>query len=155
MIPKQIVTRRRFVIQSSRLLAFSPFAGTIGCISDTVSELSPEDSLKKLIYIIGPWTVGDHLIAEDFAKRFLKTNHADQYLSKSAKLIQSLSKQISEEAIAVKEIDLDDIPKEDMEILINLSKQLYSFVEVRFYVSNEPSWGQCQGNAMWHTRIPE
>ena len=72
MKPKQIVTRRRFVIQSSRLLAFIPFAGTIGCISDTVSELSPEDSLKKLIYIIGPWTVEDQIIAEDFTSVSLK-----------------------------------------------------------------------------------
>ena len=149
------ITRRRFVIQSSRLIAFIPFAGVIGCISDTDSKLSPEDSLIKLIYIIGPWTIEDQLIAEDFAKRFLKTNHADQYLPKSVKLIQSLSKQITEETMAVKEIDLENMPKEEQEILINLSKQLYSFVEVRFYVSNEPAWGLCQGNSKWHTRIPK
>ena len=154
MKPNQIVTRRRFVIQSSRLLAIIPFAGTIGCNSDTVSELNSEDSLKKLIYIIGPWTIEDQIIAEDFANRFLKTNHADQYLPKSVKLIQSLSKEISEETMGVKEINLDNIPKEEQEVLINLSKQLYSFVEIRFYVSHEPPWGQCQGNAMWHTRTP-
>lgn len=154
MKPKQIVTRRRFVIQSSRLLAFIPFAGIIGCISDTDSKLSPEDSLKKLIYIIGPWTVEDQSIAEDFAKRFLATDYANQYLPKSVKLIQSLSKQISKETTAVKEIDLSNIPIEEQELLVTLTKQLYSFVEVRFYVSNEPPWGQCQGNAMWHTRTP-
>ena len=69
-------------------------------------------------------------------------------------MIESLSKQISEETMAVKEIDLDKIPIEEQEILINLSKQLYSFVEIRFYVSNEPPWGQCQGDSKWHTRIP-
>ena len=112
MKPNQIVTRRRFVIQSSRLIAIIPFVGTIGCNSDTVSELNSEDSLKKLIYIIGPWTIEDQIIAEDFANRFLKTNHADQYLPKSVKLIQSLSKEISEETMGVKEINLDNIPKE-------------------------------------------
>lgn len=149
------ITRRRFVIQSSRVLAYIPLANVIGCVSDTDSKLSPEDSLKRLIYIIGPWTLEDQLIAEDFAKRFLKTNYADQYLPKSVQLIQSLSKQISQETMAVKEIELVNMPKEEQELLINLSKQLYSFVEVRFYVSNEPPWGHCQGDSKWHTRIPK
>jgi hypothetical protein len=149
------INRRKFVIQSSKLLAFIPFAGVIGCISDKDLTLSPEDSLKRLIYIIGPWTIDDHLIAEDFARRFLKTVHADQYLPKSNKLIESLSKFISEETMDVKEIDLNKLPKEEQEILMDLLKQLYSFVEVRFYASNYPPWGQCQGNSNWHTRIPE
>jgi len=149
------ITRRKFVIQSSKLLAFIPFAGVIGCISDVDSKLSHEDSLKRLIYIVGPWTLEDHLIAEDFIKRFLKTSYADQYLPKSVTLIQSLSKQISKETFAMKEIDLDNISKDEKEILINLSKQIYSFVEVRFYISNEPDWGQRQGNAKWHMRILE
>jgi len=147
------ITRRRFVIQSSKLLAFIPLASAMGCVLD--SNLDPEDSLKKLIYIVGPWTIEDNLIAEDFAKRFLKTDYVNQYLSKSVTLIQSLYKQISEKTMTIKEIDLDNIPKEEKEILINLSKQLYNFVEVRFYVSNEPTWGQCQGNSKWHTRIPK
>ncbi len=149
------LTRRRFVIQSSKILAFIPFADVIGCISDTDSILSPEDSLKRLIYIFGPWAIDDILIAEDFVRRFLKTDFANQYLPDSVALVQTLSKQISNETTVVKEIDLDKIPKDEKETLINLSKQLYSFVEVRFYVSNEPSWGKCQGNAKWHMRIPE
>jgi len=148
-------TRRQFVIQSSKIIAFIPLAGAIGCISDSDSKLSPEESLKRLIYITGPWTLEDQLIGEDFAKRFLKTDHADKFLPKSVQLIQSLSKQISEETMAVKEIELDNILKEEQEILIDLSKQLYSFVEVRFYVSNEPPWGECQGDPKWHTQIPK
>lgn len=149
------LTRRRFVIQSSKILAFIPFAGVIGCISDTDSKLSPEDSLKRLIYIFGPWAIDDILIAEDFVRRFLKTDHANQYLSKSVQLIQSLSKQVSEETMTVNEIDLGTLPEEEQETLKGLSKQLYSFVEVRFYVSKEPPWGECQGNSNWHTRIPK
>lgn len=149
------LARRKFVIQSSKLLAFIPFAGVIGCISDSDSKLSPEDSLKRIIYIIGPWIIEDYLIAEDFAKRFLNTDYANQYLPKSVGLIHSLSKQIIEKPMIVKEINLDKITKEELKVLINLSKQLYSFVEVRFYTSNEPPWGQCQGNSKWHTRIPK
>ena len=149
------ITRRRFVIQSSKLLAFIPFAGVIGCISDTDSKLNSEDSLKRLIYIIGPWSLEDNLMAEDFARRFLKTDHANQYLSKSVKLIQSLSKQVSEETIAVDEVNLGVLPEEEQKTLIDLSKQLYSFVEVRFYVSNEPPLGYCQGDPKWHTRVPD
>lgn len=149
------ISRRRFVVQSSKLLAFIPFVSVVGCIPDQDSKLSPEDSLKRLIYIIGPWTIEENLIAEDFATRFLKTDHAKQYLPTSVELIQSLSKQIIEETKAIKEVDLKNLTKEEQEVLINLSKQIYSFVEVRFYVSSEPSWGECQGNSMWHTRIPK
>ena len=149
------ITRRRFVIQSSRLLAFIPLAGVIGCISDTKSKLSPEESLKRLIYIFGPWTLEDNSIAEDFTKRFLATNYANEYLPKSVNLIQSLSKQIPEKTTSAKEIDLENIPVEEQELLVALTKQLYSFVEVRFYVSNEPSWGDCQGDPKWHIRIPK
>jgi len=149
------ITRRLFVIQSSRLLAFIPLTGVIGCISDAKLKLSPEESLKRLIYIFGPWTLEDHSIAEDFAKRFLATNYANEYLPKSVNLIQNLYKQIPEKTSSVKEIDLGNIPVEEQELLITLTKQLYSFVEVRFYVSNEPSWGVCQGDPKWHTRIPK
>lgn len=149
------ITRRLFVIQSSRLLAFMPLTGVIGCISDAKLKLSPEESLKRLIYIFGPWTLEDHSIAEDFAKRFLATNYANEYLPKSVNLIQNLYKQIPEKTSSVKEIDLGNIPVEEQELLITLTKQLYSFVEVRFYVSNEPSWGVCQGDPKWHTRIPK
>ena len=149
------LTRRRFIIQSSKLLAFIPFAGVIGCISDTGSKLSPEESLKRLIYIIGPWNMDNQLIAEDFAKRFLATDFANQYLPKSVALIQSLSKLVLKETESVKEIDLDNLPREEQELLITLTQQLYSFIEVRFYVSNEPPWGECQGDSKWHTRIPK
>ena len=149
------LTRRRFVIQSSRLLAFIPFAGVIGCISSTGSKLSSEESLKRLIYIIGPWNLDDQLIAKDFAKRFLATDFSNQYLSKSIALIQSLSKLVLKETESVKEIGLDNLPREEQELLIILTQQLYSFVEIRFYVSNEPPWGECQGDSKWHTRIPK
>jgi len=148
------IKRRQFVIQSSRLLAFIPLAELSACISDNESKLSPEDSLKKLIYIVGPWPIEDQSIAEDFAKRFIKSNHADQYLQESVDLIKSLMKQISKESIAVNEIKLDNIPEEQQRLLITLTKHIYSFVEVRFYVSNEPPWGLCQGNPKWHMRIP-
>ncbi len=149
------ITRRRFVIQSSRLIAFIPFAGVIGCLSETDSKEGAEESLKRLIYIVGPWTLEDQSIAEDFAKRFLATDYAKQYLSKSVNLVKSLSKQIPKEPAVVSEIDLNNLPKEEQELLITLTQQLYSFVEIRFYTSNEPSWGECQGNSRWHTRIPK
>jgi len=149
------ITRRSFVIKSSRALAFLPIAGTVGCFSNTDSKLNSEDALKRLIYIVGPWTVADKLIAENFAERFLKAGHSDPYLPKSVNLIQSLLKEISEVTFADKEISLDNIPEEEQEALLNLTKQIYSFVEVRFYVSNEPTWGQCQENSIWHTKIPD
>ena len=148
-------TRRQFVIQSSRLLAFLPFVGNMGCISDPDSKFTKEDSLKRLIYMLGPWTLEDTLLAEDFARRFLKSNYAEKLLPKSIQLIKSLSNQISQETMAIKEIDLANMPKEEQELLMHISQQLYGFVEVRSYVANEPPGGQCIGNSKWHTRNPK
>ena len=147
------ITRRSFVVQSSRLLAFLPISGVVGCLSKTELVLSNEDALKRLIYIVGPWSLKDKRTAENFAKRFLQAGHSDPYLRKSVMLVQSLTKKLSEEVMAVNEIVLDNIPEDAREILLNLTKQLYSFVEVRFYVLNEPTWGQCQENSNWHTEI--
>ena len=156
MKPKQTVTRRRFLNLGNKFLALIPLVHLTGCISDHSSILSPADSLKKLIFILGPWTSEDKLIAEEFAERFLKANHIiNQYLPKTAKIIQSLSLGFPDNSWAVEDINLKKIPKEEHELLIVLGKQLYSFVEMRFYVSNEPSWGECQGNSMWQTRIPK
>lgn len=147
------VTRRQFVIQCSRVLAFIPLAGVISCTGEI--KLSAHESLKRLIFIIGPWPETDQSMAEDFADRFLETPFAEPYLPKSVSLVQSLYKQMTKETTAVMEIDIARLPAEEQEILVALSKQLYSFVEVRFYISNEPPWGQCQGNPKWHTRIPK
>jgi hypothetical protein len=123
---------------------------------DQGTKLSPESSLKKLIFLIGPWTLEDKLIAEDFVARFLKAKHIiGKYLPKSAKLIQNLAGHFPDNIWAIDVINLSDIAKEEQELLTNLGKQLYNLVEVRYYVRNEPLWGQCQGNAMWHTRIPK
>ena len=149
------ITRRRFVIQSSRILAFIPLAGVIGCISEADSKQAAEESLKVLIYIVGPWALDDQSMAEDFAERFLATDYAKEYLPKSVSLVKRLSMQISKETKEVKEIDLGKIPLEEQELLVTLTKQLYSFIEVKFYVSNEPTWGACQGNPKWHTKIPD
>ena len=124
-------------------------------MTNTKSKLNPEESLKSLIYIFGPWKFEDHSIAEDFAIRFIATDYARVFLPKSVNLVQSLSGQISEEATKVEEIDLGKLPVEEQDLLIALSKQIYSFVEVRFYVSNDPPWGECQGNPRFHTRIPK
>lgn len=148
-------TRRRFVIQSSRIIAFIPLAGIISCKLDTSAVLTAEECFKRLICMLGPWDIEQQALAEDFAERYLKSNHAQKYLPKAVKLVESLSNHILEEAMDVDEIDLDNIPEEEQETLLNLTKELYSFVEIRFYVAKEQPWGQCQGDSKWHTKIPD
>ena len=87
------------------------------------NKLSAEESLKRLIYIVGPWTLEDHSIAEDFTNRFLITDFAKEYLPKSVDLLQSLSKQIAKESAEVKEIDLGKLPLEEQDLIMTLSKR--------------------------------
>jgi len=149
------VSRRQFLNTGGKFLAFIPFTGIISCIPDSGSRLSPEESLKKLIFLIGPWIFEGKSVAEDFADRFLKSDHVKQYLPKSGKIIQSLAGRFPNNTWAIDHINLKDLPKEKQELLVGLTKQIYSFVEVRFYVSKEPAWGLCQGNNMWQTRSPK
>jgi hypothetical protein len=37
---------------------------------------------------------------------------------------------------------------------MQLVQQLYSLVEVRFYVSNEPRWGECLGERTRYVQAP-
>lgn len=148
--------RRQFL----KLAISLPIAFVIGCDLERKPEakapiLNPEESLKKLIFVLGPWSAKDKEKAEDFAKRFLKVEYVSSaYLQESSELVQSLASRFTAESIAIKEIDLRSLTKEEQKLLIILVQQLYSFVEVRFYVSNEPPWGECQGSNKWHTQNP-
>jgi len=147
--------RRQFLNLGSKLLISLPMVYTIGCDSKHVSPLNPKDSLKKLILILGPWTAAEKQKAYDFVKRFLKAKHAiEPYLSGSGKLVQRLAYRFPAETMAINQINLQNLPIKEKELLVNLTKQLYSYVEVRFDVANEPPWGHCQGDPLWHTKTP-
>lgn len=150
------VTRRTFLDLGSKFLAFIPMAHIIGCIPERNSKLSPENALKKLIFVIGPWNEKDILIAEDFVKRFFKAPYViGQYLPESANLIQNLAVRFPDNTMAVETIDLKNLPVKEQEFLIALGKGLYSLVEVRFFVAAIPPWGQCQGSSQWQTQVPK
>ncbi len=118
-------------------------------------SLNPEQSFKKLIFLLGPWSATDKEEAEDLAWRFLKAKHnVDAYLPESSELVQSLASRFPKKTMAIKEINLQNLPAKEQELLLRLVKHLYSFIEVRFTVSNEPPWGECQGDGNWHTQTP-
>lgn len=150
------LSRRKFLDSGMKVLAFIPFINIVGCIQDRSSIPSPEDSLKKLIYVMGPWTLSDKPAAEDFANRFVQADHiVSQYLPQSADIIQKLSSRFSDNDFAVKEIDLNKLDPEERDLIVALGKQLYDLIEMRFYVSKIPPWDQCIGDALWHTKVPQ
>lgn len=152
--------RRQFL----RLMLSMPMAFTIGCDSNLqkssgssviISKLNPEESLKKLILLLGPWSADEGDVAQAFASRFLEAKHTvSPYLPKSSELVQSLASRFSDEPIPFEQINLQNLTTKERELLMKLVKQLYSFIEVRFIVSNEPPWGNCQVDRTRHTRAP-
>ena len=58
------------------------------------------------------------------------------------------------EAFSVHDIDLEDLPPGERELLVNLTQYLYSLVEVRFHVAGEPPWGECPEDRLRHTLAP-
>ncbi len=148
-------TRRHFL----QLLPSVPAGFLIGFASEQekplaqTPDLSPEESLKKLIRLLGPWSVSDREKADGFAERFLKASSAvEPYLPGSSELVQSLADRFGDGPL--KEIDLRNLPAKEQALLVQLAQQLYSYVEVRFYTGNKPPWGQCQGDATQYTRAP-
>lgn len=149
------LNRREFLNVGSKLVLTLPVAYAFGCASEKTLLLNPEDSLKKLILLLGPWPAAEKSKADDFANRFLKAKPATApYLPESGKLVQNLAKRFPAESMAINQINLQNLPIKEKELLVNLTKQLYSYVEVRFDVANEPPWGHCQGDRLWHTRAP-
>ncbi|NIS60151.1 MAG: hypothetical protein GTO13_05425 [Proteobacteria bacterium] len=149
--------RRQFL----RLLISLPMGSVIGWNLDRYESLAyartltPEESLKKLILLLGPWPITDNKKAEDFARRFLKSKHAvGPYLPVSSKLVQSLASRFSDGTLAIKEIDLRSLPAKEKELLMKLVGHLYSLIEVRFDVSNWPPYGECQDDPTWYTQAP-
>ena len=150
--------RRQFL----RLLISLPMTFGIGCDSELAkasvqaAPLSPEESLKKLIRLLGPWSAPDKEKAEVFAARFVESKHAvAPYLPGSSELVQSLASRFPAQIMAVKEIDLRNVPAKERELLVQLAAQLYSLIEVRFIASDEPPWGSCQSDTMRYTRAPK
>jgi hypothetical protein len=117
------------------------------------TALSPEDSMKKLILALGPWSANEE--AEGFANRFVNVGHAvGPYLPGSSAVVQNLAARFPE-PMKIHEIDLTSLPAEERKLLLDLTRQLYSYTEVRFLVCGEPQAGECQADNTWHTRIPD
>ncbi|MHC4694343.1 MAG: hypothetical protein ACYS67_16510, partial [Planctomycetota bacterium] len=111
-------------------------------------ELSPEESLKQLILLLGPWPETEKEKADNFINRFLNAEHVvTAYFPGSGRLVQDLARRFPSGAVAAKQIDLGNLSAKERELLIKLTKQLYSFIEIRFHVSGEPPWGECQPNS--------
>jgi hypothetical protein len=150
--------KRRLLLQ---LMAYAPVGFLIGCgterakTTDEVPLLSPEESLRKLILVLGPWTAESTPEAERFAGRFLRARHiTDAYLPRSNKVVQSLASRFPRDVMAVREVSLNDLLAKERDLLFALSEQIYSLTEVRFLVAGEPPIGECQNDATFHTRAP-
>ncbi len=149
--------RRQFL----RFLISLPMGFSIGWNLDWhrsavhARPINPEESLIKLIHLLGPWPVTDKEQADDFARRFLKAKHAvGNYLPGSSELVQSLASRFPANTVAMGELNLRNLPTKEQELLIKLVKQLYDFIEVRFYVAKEPPWGECQLDSTGYTQAP-
>lgn len=120
---------------------------------DRIEVPGPVGSFEKLIYSLGPWSKTEREKAEDFAGRFLK-HTASSYLTRPAETINRLAGRFSSEDMAMETINLKELPPEETQLLTDLLEQLYTLVEVRFHVLNEPPQGECLNDRLRYTRPP-
>lgn len=146
--------RRAFLELGIKSMVFVPMAAYMSCNVGKTNLASPEDSLKKLIMISGPWPVEDQSLAEDFARRFLNAEHlAGQYLPKSASIIQQLAAIFPDDAYSLDDIEIDGLPPEERDVLVSLVSHIYDVNEIQFYLAGTPQWGACIGTTGWHTDL--
>ncbi len=149
-------SRREFL----KLLASLPVVYMVGCDTGTappagkVELLSPEESVRKLIHLLGPWK--DRTEADDFVRRFLAVEESiAPYIPDGGKSLQYLASRFPDAELPAEKIDLHALPEAERNLLLELSKQLYTFIEVRFLVSGEPPWGVCGADdPLRYTRAP-
>jgi len=142
----------RFLLSLPAVLSVGNEPGTV-LADDRIEVLDPEDSLKELIFSLGPWSKAEREKAEDFAGRFLKYA-ASSYLTKPAGTINRLAGRFSSEDMVVKTINLKELPPEEKQLLTDLLEKLYTLVEVRFHVLHEPPQGECLDDRLRYTRSP-
>ena len=114
-----------------------------------------QESLSRLVLALGPWSADDRELAEEFVGRFLAAEHmVGLYLPESSAVIQSLAQRFPEGVMSVRDVDLATLSEEEREFVVGFIQQLYSLVEVRFFISNEPRWGLCLGERTRYTQAP-
>lgn len=122
----------------------------------TTAPPGPEESLRRVIFALGPWPAGEKEMARDFARRFLAAGGpASAYLTESGQLLQGIARHFPEDTLALSKVDLGALSGSERELLENLVAQIYNYVEVRFVVSGAPPWGECQPDRMGYTRKPK
>jgi hypothetical protein len=148
--------RREFL----EILMALPLGAAVACSSETGRPLSDvpisaQEAMQKLVRILGPWSDAETSQAEDFAQRFVAASHiVGSYFQESRPALESLAARFPDGTMTVDEVNLGELPGDERELVVQLTRDLYSLVEVRFLVSGIPPWGECLGDPTWHTRAP-
>ena len=141
--------RREFI----QVLLSLPLSYAVACPEE--ERTVEQESLSRLVLALGPWSADDRELAEEFVGRFLATEHmVGLYLPDSSAVIQGLARRFPEGVMSVGDVDLATLPEEEREFVVGFIQQLYSLVEVRFFISNEPRWGVCLGERTRYTQAP-
>ena len=143
--------RRREFIQVLMSLPVGYVAAACAVERRTPGQMA----LGKLVLALGPWPPEEGARADEFVGRFLAADHiVGLYLPGSSSTILSLARRFPDGAMAVGAVDLEVLTPEERDLVVELTQQVYSLVEVRFYVASEPRWGECLGERTSYTRPP-
>jgi len=119
------------------------------------SDATAPDPLGVLVLALGPWSEGQRERAEEFTQRFLAAEQVvGLYRPDSDGAIESIAARFPDGAMAVADLDLTTFSAEEREFVVPFVQQLYSFIEVRFDIANEPRWGECLGERTRYTQAP-
>ena len=143
--------RRTFL----RLAAGSPFALALPSIAAfSKPEATLKNSLRRLLFAVGPWPANDSAVAEEFFARFWNAVPTSGNYCRDATLLQRLSERFSPGTHAAKEIRLASLSPEERKLLEQLADGLYNLQEIRDYVGREPAFGASATDRSRYVQAP-
>ncbi len=139
--------RRNFLVTVS----LAPLAIALGC-GRGAGPAEAGEALRRFIYAIGPWTVDQRAVAEEFVDRFLAANGVAGDLLEHGVVAENLASEqpFRDGPWALDELDLSPLSKAERELLLDLVTQIYGLLEVHHvHVAGIPNLGVCAGREQY------
>ena len=118
------------------------------------SEAALKDSLRRLLFAVGPWGAHELAAAEEFFKRFWHAVPVSGDYRRDAEILHRLSERFPPGTHSAREIDLASLSLEERKLLEQLVDGLYNLQEIRDYVGGEPSFGACAADRSRYVQAP-
>jgi len=142
-----------------KILGSIPLTLSLGCspeqadTADSGLQASATAGVQDLVAGVGHWPATQKNRIADFADRLLTAPGGREYFEQAASVVERIAAKLPGAMTDRDGIDLNAFTTVERELLLRFVRQFYSYLEVRNQVSGEPSFGECQTDPLFYTRL--